>query len=136
MQTRDEASFDQAKSEWDANCASYRQQLQLIRPTLPQTLQDFCDTSLHDGVVTSASVTLDSMIWLEVDASNNPWGPSGKYRLTFTGVHSIDASDDIVGDCWLYEEIHQNDYAAFEYCIMFEGSDFRVVADQFQVTEL
>ena len=48
MQTRDDVSFDEAKSKWDANCVSYREQLQQIRSSLPKSLQEFCDTSLHE----------------------------------------------------------------------------------------
>ena len=133
MQTRDDVSFDEAKSKWDANCVSYREQLQQIRSSLPKSLQEFCDTSLHDGVVTSASIKSDSIVSLEIDASNNPWGPTGKFRLIFDGVHSLSVADDIVNDCWLYEEVHQHANAAFEYCIMFEGSDFSVAADSFNI---
>ena len=136
MQTRDEAAFNEAKSKWDANSVSYREQLQQIRSTLPRSMQEFCGTSLHDGVVTTASIKPDSTVSLEIDASNNPWGPTGKFRLVFDGVHSLSVADDIVDDCWLYEEVHLHSNAAFEYCIMFEGTDFRVAADSFHVVEL
>lgn len=136
MQTDDEAVFNQAKSTWDANCISYREHLDLIREALPKSLQNFCDTTLHDGVVTSASINSKTTVSLEIDAADNPWGPTRKFRIVFDGVHSLHVCDDIVDDCWLYEEVHTHAHAAFEYCIMFEGSDFSVAADRFQVVEL
>jgi hypothetical protein len=66
---------------------------------------------------------------LRVDATNNPWGPKGWYRIEFKGVREVEGLTEMLGDEWLYEEVHRHPLAGFEYCVLLRRSEFRVVAD-------
>jgi len=35
----------------------------------------------------------------------------------------------MIGDDWLYEEVHLHPLGGFEYCVLLWHSEFRVVAD-------
>jgi hypothetical protein len=56
-------------------------------------------------------------------------GPS-RITLTFTGVEAVEGLGDIVGDWWLYDEVHMSDGSAFDYRVLMQDSEFRVVAKE------
>jgi len=92
-------------------------------------MRSLADDTLHDGYVVSVATPRPGSVELRVDASNHPWGPRGWYRVEFVGVREVEGLDAIVGDDWLYEEVHLHPSAGFEYCVLFSRSEFRVVAD-------
>ena len=112
---------------------AYSAHLDKIRPKLPPRMQTLAGTTLHDGVVVAASRPSGSEFVVDVNAADNPWGPRGAYRLRFTGVRQVDGFDTLVGDYWLYEEVHSHAEARFEYRVLCARSDFRVVADDVDV---
>ena len=121
----------QAAKDWDATCGRYRRHLASLRPLLPRSMQEFCDTSLHDGIIESVSQESDELR-LHI-AGCGCWGPGGALQLIFRGVKSAQGVDQITGDCWLYEEVHPSDLAAFEYHVLLERSEFVVAADGVQL---
>jgi hypothetical protein len=60
----------------------------------------------------------------------------GVFRLCFTGVRHVEGVTNLVGDEWLYEEVHLHAEGEFDYQVMFWRSDFRVVADDIEVEQL
>ncbi|HYE18913.1 MAG TPA: DUF4085 family protein [Tepidisphaeraceae bacterium] len=122
---------------WRAACDAYAAHLEQLRPGLPPDLRAFADTTLHDGVVRAVERPSPSELVLTVDAARNPWGPTGVFRLHFTGVREFDgATPDLVGDEWLYDEVHPHPAAAFEYRVLFWKHDFRVAADDLHVRQV
>jgi hypothetical protein len=114
---------------WNEACAAYRAELAAIKSRLPPAMRSFSDITLHDGIVKSAVRPRPDCVELQVDASNNPWGPRGQFRVVFSGVPQVEGLSEIVGDEWLYEEVHLDPDGGFEYCILLLRSEFRVVAD-------
>jgi hypothetical protein len=129
----DTPESDAADARWESQCAAYRAQLESIRPQLTASMQSFCGTSLHDGVFKAALQVPPGTVQLDIDASNSPWGPRGHFQLVFTGVKEVSPLDDIVGQWWLYEEVHLHPDAAFDYRVLLTDGEFRVVADEVQL---
>ncbi len=89
-------------------------------------MQKFSEVTLHDGVVKGAELSNGHLL-LSIDATNNPWGPRGLYEVRFTGVHAVEGLDAIVGDDWLYEEVHAHP-VGFDYQVLLWRSELRVIA--------
>lgn len=132
----DASDADDFEARWKRACDGYREQLANIRPQLPPRMQAFADATLHDGVVRAVDRPSPSEVVLDVDATRNPWGPVGVFRIRFMGVRLVEGIDDLVGDDWLYEEVHLHPDGGFDYRVLFWRSDFRVVADDVEVQPL
>jgi hypothetical protein len=121
---------DDAERGWCETVEAYQAELRVIKPRLPPAVQAFADVTLHDGVVKSAERPTPDCVQLRVDASNNPWGPRGLFCVTFGGIREVEGLPAVVGDDWLYEEVHLHPGGRFEYCVLLWRSEFRVVADE------
>ena len=132
----DSPDADDLEARWRRACDGYRIHLDAIRPQLPPRMQAFADTTLHDGVVRAVNRPTPSELVLDVDATRNPWGPADFFRVRFTGVRHVEGTDDLVGDDWLYEEVHLHPDGGFDCRVLFCRSDFRVVADDVEVQPL
>jgi len=121
----------QADKEWHAVSERYQCHIASLRPQLPNSMQQLCDTSLHDGVIESVSRE-GNEIHLHI-AGCGCWGPGGPLELIFRGVKSAQGIEDITGAWWLYEEVHPSDVAAFEYHVLLDRSEFVVAADAVQL---
>jgi hypothetical protein len=121
------------EAEWSRRCSAYQAHLEAISDQLPTGMRDFSKVTLHDGVIKSSERPDASVLELVVDASRNPWGPRGVFRVRFTGVRMVEGTQTLVGDDWLYEEVHLHPQGRFDYRVLFWKSDFRVVADEVEV---
>jgi hypothetical protein len=126
-------SLDQAMRKWQEAGQAYNSHLAAIQSQLPATMREFSQLTFHDGVVTAAEYLPERTFELIVDASANPWGPSGWYRLRFRNVLEIQGLPDIVGDVWLYEEVHLHPKTCFEYGVLLWRSELKVVADEVEI---
>lgn len=122
-------------ADWEAQIALYRQHLDAIRGKLPASSLPLCDLTLHDGVVEALHRDRPDEVRLVVDASNNPWGPTGRYELRFSGVRDLTVTGPIVGDNWLYEEIHLDD-AGFAYHVLLWRSELILTASDLALLPL
>jgi hypothetical protein len=120
---------DEVNRRWNQACEAQRTELSTIKPRLPPAMRSFSEVTLHDGVMKSARQPRANCVELRVDATNNPWGPRGWVRVKFKGVREVEGLADMIGDVWLYEEVHLHPLAGFEYCVLLWRSEFRVVAD-------
>lgn len=137
----------------------YAEHLATIRPTLPISMQEFASVSLHDGNVTSAKLRPDKVVTLEIEGSGY-WGPRvaqyadvfeaararlkssdaccialprvgpSSVTLIFAGVEVVEGLEDIVGDWWLYSEVDVRDGGGFDYRVLLQDSEFRVIAKE------
>jgi hypothetical protein len=126
---------DQANRDWRECCEARRRHLDAIRPDLPERARPLADTTFHDGIVESALQPSPSEVVLLIDASDNPWGPQGRFELIFRGVKKVSNLPAIVGDYWLYEEIDLHPAASFQYNILLGASEFEILADDIEVRE-
>jgi hypothetical protein len=124
-------------ARWRRACDAYAAHLDGISGALPPRMAALARATLHDGRVLAVRRPAPAELILDVDATTNPWGPAGVFRLRFTGVRrAAGAGDDLVGDDWLYEEAHLHPEARFDFRVLFWRHDFRVVADDVEVTAL
>jgi len=131
----DTPESDAADARWESQFSAYRAHLESIRARLPPSMQAFCDTSLHDGVIKAATQPTPDSVQLEIDASHNPWGPIGYFHLKFTGAKDVSPLDDTVGEWWLYQEVHLHANAGFDYRVLLTEGEFCVVADNVELIE-
>src|SRR5690242_19447534 len=90
---------------WDEACQSYQSELSTIKSSLPPSMRSFADITLHDGVVTLVAQRPGCVV-LRIDATSNPWGSTGWFRVEFKGVRQVEGLAEMIGDDWLYEEVH------------------------------
>jgi hypothetical protein len=121
---------------WRRTCDAYREHHDRVRPSLPPRMRAFAETTLHDGVVRGVTRPESSVLVLDVDATHNPWGPRGIFRLTFTGVRAVEGIEQLVGDNWVYEEVHLDPEGGFDFRVLFDATDFRVVATEVEVQDV
>lgn len=123
----------EAEKEWDIVSDEYQKHLNSVRPKLPKSMKELCDTSLHDGIIRSVEQDGDE-ISLQIEGCGC-WGPGGQLELIFHGVRSTQGIEDIVDDYWLYEEVHLSKDAGFEYHVLLHKSEFIIVADSIKLFE-
>ncbi len=142
---------------WNALIDEYADHLAAIKPALPKSMQEFASVSLHDGKVTFAQLKQGRVAALELEGTGL-WGPRvaeyaeviesaraslkgsharavalprigvSRVTLTFAGVETVANLGEILGDSWLYHEVHLSDSDRFDYRVLLRESEFRVVA--------
>jgi Protein of unknown function (DUF4085) len=128
----------QPKSGWELRADRvWHQRLKIctryeavIRPLLPSSVVRFLRKSLHDAVVESVSQRSGKLV-LIMDA--RPCA-SGSYRghrvrLTFGGVRGRIRTSGLVGEWWLYREVHLSSRAKFSLHLLFTKSELEIEAD-------
>ncbi|MBI1882928.1 MAG: DUF4085 family protein [Chlamydiae bacterium] len=122
------------RQKWNALCDVYEKHLLSIKSLLPQSVQSFSGITLHDSIIKSVSRPHSSELVLEIDGSGCCWGPIGQFTLRFKGVKEVQFDGNVIGDDWMYEEIHLPEIGAFEYRILFSRSELGVIADELEFT--
>lgn len=120
-----------AERDWKKASADYARHLGIIGEELPESSRQLCGLTLHDGVVRSVRRARHKAV-VVVDAGNNPWGPRGKFELLFTGVRTFTMRGSVVGDWWLYEEVHLST-AGFALHVLLQRSSIIVAASEFSM---
>lgn len=126
---------DEARRAWMERCEELRLHMEAIRPRLSEAARSLSETTFHDGVIQSASQPSPDEVVLSIDASDNPWGPRGRFELIFRGVRRVSDLTALVGDYWLYEEIDLHPQAAFVFSVLLGSSELEVVADDVEIRE-
>ena len=121
-----------AEREWERAGREYTRQLELVRQRLPESARKLCDLTLHDGIVERIERPAQDTVRLIVNASNNPWGPRGRFDLQFLGVNPLTFREPAVRDCWLYEEMHLSD-SGFALHVLLHKSEMIVEASSVTV---
>jgi hypothetical protein len=130
IQTKDVIEGGRAHRAWKSARKAYRKQFRSIQAKLPVSMRGFLDeVCLHDGWIESVRKLRGASWQLEVDGSNG-FDAMKWFCLTFSGVKEFHCSRDLIGDCWLYEEVDLHPKAAFEFRVLLEHSELRVVADE------
>jgi hypothetical protein len=112
-----------ALANWSTAVTAYRTVAATIKSQLPRAMQRLDESSLHDATIQRAETTPDGVVVIEAD--QNPWYTT----LTFRGVLIAEGINDIIGDRWLHEEAHLHAKAAFDFRVLLEKSQFRIIAD-------
>jgi hypothetical protein len=131
--------FFKPKADWDEAWRRYEAHLRSIRNTLPENARALSSLSFHDAEV--KSVKHVSKKALEIVLEGGPydflekkWLGYGSYTLSFSGVKKAWLPYTVVGDCWLHEEMHLSDVAAFDYQVQLAKGGLRIQADDVLMT--
>jgi hypothetical protein len=131
----------QDKSGWtrracrtfDRNQKIYEAYLKVITPLLPRSVVRLCRHGLHDAEIESVS-QLNGSLSFVMDARHALGGFRGRrLQLTFLGVHRRISTRGLVGEWWVYEEIHLSSRAAFALHLLCNTHEFEIEADDLTI---
>jgi len=113
-------------NEWENVCSMCKAEYDDIKYKLPSSMQLLRSYAFHDNEVLSVKKDSNDVLIIELEY----------YSLIFKNVSQLEAIDDIVGDIWLYEEVHLSDIGRFEFQLLLYASkgfltlhEFSVIAD-------
>lgn len=124
-----------ADRDWKKAGQAYAKHVRDLRPELPRAARELSRHTFHDSVVRSLERRGNDRIILTLDATNNPWGPRGTFRLELVKPHTFLMRGPIVGDWWLYEEFHRA-RAGFALHVLLHRSSMIVSASDVVLTKL
>lgn len=120
-------------AEWDRRVEMYRRYLPVIEPRLPASVRRLCRNGLHDAVVRKATVRGRQLVLL-LDAGNALSVFRGKkVMLTFRGLRARPDVTGLVGQWWLYAEVHLSAHAAFNLQVLLDHSELEIEADALEI---
>ncbi|WP_337103324.1 DUF4085 domain-containing protein [Paenibacillus sp. YIM B09110] len=114
---------DQWLLEYDkrekAKGITYRNYYNSIKKSLPESVIQLYEKSLHDARVTSIEKPLKDTVIMTLDCRGG-YHYLTDIRLTFTGVQQIDPTNLSVGSGWLYDEVYFTE-TGFELHVLLDG---------------
>lgn len=112
----------------------YAAHIKTIRDSLPDGARALSSLSFHDATIKGVKHLSKSEVQILVESgaydifSHNTLEYGG-YTLSFSGVKKAWVPYSIVGDTWLYEEMHLSDVGAFDYKVLLVKDEIRIQAD-------
>ena len=90
--------------------------------------------SFHDAKVKAVAAPVKNGVEIQLDGAaydllERTWSKPQPITLSFSGVKKVWVPDALVGDVWLYEEVHLSEMAAFDYQVLLHKDEIRVRAD-------
>jgi len=107
----------------------YRKHYEKIKNELPEKVIDMNKNyNFHDARIGAVKLCKGSLK-IELEYIEN-------YCLTFIGVKSFEMPDQIIGDCWLYNELQLSEKGNFDLQVLLESKEgclilheLRIIAD-------
>jgi hypothetical protein len=126
------------KVEWDKLFADYRKHLNAIRAELSDEAWGLARLSFHDAKAKAVAVPDKRKVLIKIygtvcDLLEKSRSKPQLITLSFSGVKKARVPDAIVGDFWLYEEMHLSEIAAFDYQVLLHKDEIRVQADRVEL---
>lgn len=114
----------------------YRQNHNKIKETLPASVVQFAEKSLHDAKVTSVHRPSENLFIMTLDCRGG-FSYFKDIKLTFTGVKECSIPDHFQGAWWLYDEIYCT-ATGFELQVLFDSPliETAIIAENVTVEEL
>jgi len=118
-----------AMREWDRNSDIYQAYRHIIRPLLPRRIVQVADGSLHDAVVRRVVQSKNKLeLTLDTSGSFSRFCPR-PIRLTFTGLRRQVSIRGLVGQWWLYDEVHLSPRTRFNLQVLLTESELEIEAN-------
>jgi hypothetical protein len=126
-----------AEREWNSRSKILRRYEKIITPLLPLSAVQLLRKSLHDAEVESISQNSGKLV-LVMDARPCAAGSYRGYRvrLTFDGVRRHINTRGLIGQWWLYSEVHLCSHAKFSLHVLFTKSELEIEADKLSIKRL
>jgi len=137
----DPDDVQQADAMWNAGEQDYQRLIDECFFSFPEGAQKFIDmSSMHDAVIESTeelpkekTVTI-VVVYPPRNGHRGARYPGTRYTITFHGTSIVEGLEGIVGDAWLYQEMHPSDTSAFELHVLCIKGEFRVAANDMNVS--
>jgi hypothetical protein len=119
----------QAMKTWMRLVDCYQEYRKVIKPFLPKSALALDVEGLHDAVVTSC-VQRGGELTMKLDASGALCKWCGhQVTLRFSGVTRRVAKKCLVGQWWLYNELHLSAKSGFSLHVLLTDDDIQIDAD-------
>lgn len=113
-------------NDWETAFKMYKAEYEDIKHKLPLSMRELRNYAFHDDIVLSLKKDSNNMINIELQ----------RYSLKFINVREFETADDIIGDVWLFDEVHLSDIGNFDFQVLLYSPqgflilhEFRVIAD-------
>jgi hypothetical protein len=122
-----------AYNEWKKKQEIYSRYSAVIAPLLPAIVNRLDRSGPHDAVVKSISQKAGCLT-IVLDAQH----ALGQFRgreviLTFSGVKRKIKTHGLVGQWWLYQEVHLSSQANFALHVFFDDTEIEIEADSLKI---
>ena len=122
-----------AQNEWKRKTEIYERYAAVISPLLPATVTRFDQSGPHDAVVTSVNQQ-PGVLTITLDATNALGQFRGRQiQLTFSGMKKRVKARGLVGQWWLYQEVHLSSRARFAMHAFFDRQEIEIEADNLEI---
>ena len=124
---------DETSKTLDKLFAEYAAHLKRVRESLPEGARVLADAGFHDGTIKEVKHLSKSELQIVVAGGGYGALDYGEYILSFTGVKKAWVPYTIVGDTWLYEEMHLSVDNTFDYQVLLVKDEIRIQATDVRV---
>ena len=118
-----ELSNWKGSSRWDSLWARYGQELARTRDQLTPGWRELADTDFHDAEILAVERLSDSQVTLRISM-----GGERMCTLQFLGVREARIPDSVVGDIWLYNEVHLTTHGSGDLQVLLRKSEMQIIA--------
>lgn len=125
--TKDIKEWSQiVRNQSEDSIKEYRKHYEYIKNQLPEKVLDINrNYNFHDSEIRAVKVG-NSRLMIELEYIEN-------YCLTFTGLKSVKMSDQIIGDRWIYDEIHLSEIGKFDLRVLLESKEGCLILHELEV---
>jgi hypothetical protein len=132
---------DETKRVIDKLFKDYAAHVKTIRGSLAQGARALSSLSFHDATIKALRHVSRKEVQIVIeggayDIVSEKMLEYGAYTLSFIGVRKAWVPNAIVGDTWLYEEMHLSDDGGFDYQVLLVGDEIRIQADDVRLTHI
>jgi hypothetical protein len=119
----------------------YAAHIKTIRDDLPEGARALSSLSFHDAAIKEVKHVSKREVQILIEAGgydslSQKTLEYGGYTLSFSGVKKAWVPYTIVGDTWLYEEMHLSDLSAFDYQVLLVKDEIRIQADDVRLIQI
>jgi Protein of unknown function (DUF4085) len=108
--------------------AEYASHLKSVRDSLPEGARALAGVSFHDATIKAVKHLSKKEVEIVVEGGGYGNLDYGEYTLSFTGVKKAWVPYTVVGDTWLYEEMHLSADNAIDYQVLLVKDEIRIQA--------
>ena len=111
----------------------YAGHLKRIQGSLPDGARVLSSANFHDASIKSIKHVSKKEVQIVIEGGGYDAFDYGEYTLSFSCVKKAWVPYTIVGDTWLYAEMHLSDVSAFDFQVLLVKDEIRIQADDVQL---
>ena len=111
----------------------YAVHLKKIQASLPDGARALSSADFHDASIKEVKHLSKKKVQIVIEGGGYDAFEYGEYTLLFSGVKKAWVPYTIVGDTWLYAEMHLSDRSAFDFEVLLVKDEIRIRADEVEL---